>query len=100
MIDRFGLLPPAAERLFEAAELRVRAQQLGLTRVRAGSRTLTLDFGPQPRLDPARLIKLIQSQPKVYKLEGQARLHCHGDFEAVERRAPRAQELLATLRAA
>jgi transcription-repair coupling factor (superfamily II helicase) len=100
MIDRFGLLPPAAERLFEAAELRVRAQQLGLTRVRAGSRTLTLDFGPQPKLDPARLIKLIQSQPKVYKLEGQARLHCHGDFEAVESRAPRAQELLATLRAA
>jgi transcription-repair coupling factor (superfamily II helicase) len=100
MIDRFGLLPPAAERLFEAAELRVRAQQLGLTRVRAGSRTLTLDFGPQPKLDPARLIKLIQSQPKVYKLEGQARLHCHGDFEAAESRAPRAQELLATLRAA
>jgi transcription-repair coupling factor (superfamily II helicase) len=100
MIDRFGLLPPAAERLFEAAELRVRAQQLGLTRVRAGSRTLTLDFGPQPRLDPARLIKLIQAQPKVYKLEGQARLHCHGDFEAVESRAPRAQELLATLRTA
>ncbi len=100
MIDRFGLLPPSAERLFEAAELRVRAQQLGLTRIRAGSRTLTLDFGPKPDIDPSRLIRLLQSQPRVYKLEGQARLHCHGDFEAVESRAPRAQELLATLRAA
>src|SRR5690606_16508023 len=57
MIDRFGLLPPPAERLFEAAELRVQAQALGLTRVRAGSRTLTLDFGPKPDIDPARLIK-------------------------------------------
>ncbi|WP_281783614.1 transcription-repair coupling factor [Sinimarinibacterium flocculans] len=99
MIDRFGLLPPAAERLFESAELRVQAQALGLSRIRAGSRTLTLDFGPRPDIDPARLIRLIQSQPKVYKLEGQARLHCHGDFEQAETRAPRAQELLATLRA-
>ncbi|MES0874427.1 transcription-repair coupling factor [Sinimarinibacterium thermocellulolyticum] len=99
MIDRFGLLPAAAERLFEAAELRVQAQALGLTRVRVGSRTLTLDFGPQPRIDPARLIKLIQSQPKVYKLEGQVRLHCHGDFEPAESRASRARELLATLAA-
>jgi transcription-repair coupling factor (superfamily II helicase) len=100
MIDRFGLLPASAERLFEAAELRVRAQQIGLTRIRAGSRTITLDFGSKPDIDPARLIKLIQSQPRIYRLEGQARLHCHGDFEAVEGRAPRAQELLATLRAA
>ncbi len=98
MIDRFGLLPPAAERLFEAAELRVAAQTIGLTRIRAGSRTITLDFGPKPDIDPVRLFKLIQAQPKVYKLEGQVRLHCHGDFEAVESRAPRAQELLATLR--
>jgi transcription-repair coupling factor (superfamily II helicase) len=99
MIDRFGLLPAAAERLFESAELRVQAQALGLTRIRAGTRTLTLDFGPKPDIDPRRLIKLIQSQPKVYKLEGQARLHCSGDFDAVESRAPRVQELLATLRA-
>ncbi len=98
MIDRFGLLPPAAERMFEAAALRVAAQQLGLSRVRAGAQMITLDFGPRPNVDPGRLIRLIQTQPKLYRLEGQARLHCAGDFAAVESRAPRAQALLATLR--
>ncbi|MBI3171762.1 MAG: transcription-repair coupling factor, partial [Hydrocarboniphaga effusa] len=98
MIDRFGLLPPPCERLFEAAELRVTAQALGLKRIRAGSQSITLEFGAQPRIDPLKMIRLIQAQPKVYKLEGQARLHCFGAFDAVEARAPRAQELLATLR--
>ncbi|MFP5306957.1 MAG: transcription-repair coupling factor [Gammaproteobacteria bacterium] len=98
MIDRFGLLPPAAERLFEAAELRVAAQALGLSRVRVGNSALTLDFGAQTQVDPLKLIKLIQAQPKRYKLEGQARLHHYGSFDAADVRAPRVQELLATLR--
>ncbi|MFA5939197.1 MAG: transcription-repair coupling factor [Sinimarinibacterium sp.] len=98
MIDRFGLLPPPCERLFEAAELRVSAQALGLKRIRAGSPSITIEFGAQPRVDPAKMIRLIQAQPKVYRLEGQTRLHCFGNFDAVESRAPRAQELLATLR--
>ncbi|QHS09676.1 transcription-repair coupling factor [Sinimarinibacterium sp. NLF-5-8] len=98
MIDRFGLLPPAAERLFEAAELRALAQAMGIEKVRASSSSITLEFGKQPDIDPTKLFKLIQGQPKNYKLEGQARLHWRGDFEAVETRAPQAQTLLATLR--
>ncbi|HEX4894891.1 MAG TPA: transcription-repair coupling factor [Solimonas sp.] len=97
MIDRFGLLPEACERLFDAAALRVQAQELGIVRLRAGARTLTLDFGEQPRIEPIRLIKLIQTQPKVYKLEGQKRLHCQGNFESPAIRAPQARQLLATL---
>ena len=75
MIDRFGLLPPQAEQLFETARLRQYGEQLGLSKIRVGAKSATLDFGSQPRIDPTRLIKLIQSQPKVYKLEGQKRLH-------------------------
>nr|WP_245540518.1 transcription-repair coupling factor [Solimonas variicoloris] len=98
MIDRFGLLPAPAERLFDAAELRIAAQALGIARVRAGARSITLDFGAQPQLEPIRLIKLIQTQPKVYKLEGQKRLHCYGNFETAKTRIPAARQLLATLR--
>ncbi|MEQ1437806.1 transcription-repair coupling factor [Fontimonas sp. SYSU GA230001] len=100
MIDRFGLLPPPCERLFEAAELRVLAQALDLKKIRAGNRSITVEFGTQPRVDPVKMIRLIQSQPKVYKLEGQARLHCFGNFDDVTARAPRVQALLATLREA
>ncbi len=100
MIDRFGLLPAAAERLFDAAELRIVAQALGITRVRAGARSITADFSDKPSIDPLRLIKLIQTQPKIYKLEGQKRLHHYGNFEDIEHRVPQARQLLATLASA
>lgn len=98
MIDRFGLLPPQAQRLFEAARLRQLGEQLGVTRVRAGSASATLDFGPQPRVEPVKLIKLIQTQPKVYKLEGQKKLHVSSpDFGKPEQRYTLLQKLLVTL---
>ena len=99
MIDRFGLLPAPAERLFDAAELRVAAQALGIARLRAGARSITVDFGDKPNIEPIRIIKLIQTQPKVYKLEGQKCLHCYGNFETLETRVPQARQLLATLAA-
>ncbi len=97
MIDRFGLLPEATEHLFDTARLRVLAQALGIVRIRAGLKSITLDFGPQTAIDPLRLVKLIQTQPKVYRLEGQQRLHCAGQFETYAQRSERAAELLATL---
>ncbi|HUP92705.1 MAG TPA: transcription-repair coupling factor [Solimonas sp.] len=97
MIDRFGLLPPPAERLFDAAALRALAEPLGIAKLRVGARSATLEFGAQPNIEPARLIKLIQTQPKVYKLEGQKKLHFYADLEKPEERVPRLQALLATL---
>ncbi|MGQ0618775.1 MAG: transcription-repair coupling factor, partial [Panacagrimonas sp.] len=99
MIDRFGLLPPQAERLFDAARLRIAGEILGLTKIRAGARSAVLDFGPTPAINPARLIKLIQSQPKVYRLEGSKRLHINAPLDPPEARAGRMLDLLATLRA-
>ncbi|WP_043114412.1 transcription-repair coupling factor [Solimonas soli] len=99
MIDRFGLLPAPAERLFDAAALRIAALALGVARLRAGARSISVDFSDRPNIEPIRLIKLIQTQPKVYKLEGQKRLHCYGNFESAEARIPAATLLLATLSA-
>jgi transcription-repair coupling factor (superfamily II helicase) len=98
MIDRFGALPAQAERLFEAARLRQQGETLGVVKIRCGAKTATLDFAKQPRIEPLKLIKLIQSQPKVYKLEGQQRLHINAqDFENAGKRAPLLERLLATL---
>ncbi|MGH8460768.1 MAG: transcription-repair coupling factor [Stenotrophobium sp.] len=98
MIDRFGLLPPQAERLLDAAQLRALAAPLGIVRIRAGSHSASLDFSATPKINPLRLIKLIQSQPKTYKLEGQKRLHYHANLETPETRAATLMPLLATLR--
>src|SRR3546814_20138031 len=56
MIDRFGLLPTPAERLFDAAELRVAPQALGLTRLRARARPIPPDFDATPNIEPMRIL--------------------------------------------
>ena len=100
MIDRFGPLPPQTERLFENTRLRQRGEALGVVKIRAGAQSATLDFDARPRIEPTKLIKLIQSQPKVYRLEGEKKLHVHSpDFARAERRAPLLGELLARLAA-
>jgi len=99
MIDRFGPLPDAAQRLVEATRVRIQAQPLGVTKLRAGGRGITLDFSTQPSVDSRRLIKLIQAEPKVYKLEGQRRLQFITALEDPGARAPAASGLLATLSA-
>ena len=98
MIDRFGLLPRQAEALLEAARVRIAGQELGLTKVRAGSRSAVLDFGPEPKIETPRLIRLIQQQPKIYKLEGQKRLHINAVLDPPEGRAEQMLNLLAALK--
>jgi transcription-repair coupling factor (superfamily II helicase) len=98
MIDRFGLLPRQAEALLEAARVRIAGEALGLSKVRAGSRSAVLDFGPEPQIETPRLIRLIQGQPKVYKLEGQKRLQVNAVLDPPEGRAAQVLNLLVTLR--
>ena len=97
MIDRFGLLPPPAKNLFRLAEIRLRAQELGLTKVEAGPQGGVLVFSEQPAVDPLRVIKLIQQRPTVYKLEGQQRLRFKQTLEDMELRVKTVEELIDTL---
>ena len=96
-IDRFGLLPPAAERLFDQAQLRTLAEPLGIRKLRAHAKGAVLEFGPQPKVDTMKLIGLIQKQPKVYRLEGQKKLHISAELAAVDLRVDSLAKLLATL---
>ena len=96
-IDRFGLLPQQVERLFDQASLRAKAEPLGLKKLRAHAKGAVLEFGPNPKIDSMKLIKLMQAQPKVYKLEGQKKLHITAEMPTVEGRVESLGKLLATL---
>ena len=69
MIDRFGLLPEPAKNLFAITGLKLEVQQLGIRKIEAGPKGGRILFGTQPNIDHMRLIKLIQSRPKDYKLD-------------------------------
>jgi len=74
MIDRFGLLPEAAKRLLGITELKLLATPLGVRKIDLGSEGGYLLFDDDPQLDPMKVVKLVQTQPQRYRLEGQNKL--------------------------
>ena len=97
MIDRFGLLPEAVKNLFRVTALRLRAQPLGIRKIEAGEHDGRILFEPKPRIDAARLIRLIQDQPRRYRLDGQEKLRFSLDGGDLEARAGAIEALLDTL---
>ncbi len=54
-------------------------------------------FKPQPNVDPLTMIKLIQTQPKVYALDGQDKLRFKMPLEGAAERLRAANDLLLSL---
>ena len=97
LTDRFGTLPDPTRRLIDATRLKQRARRLGITAVRADSGGLRIDFGPEPAIDTAALIKLVQSDPKNTRLQGEKRLSIRRDLPDFAARQELASHVLATL---
>jgi transcription-repair coupling factor (superfamily II helicase) len=73
LIDRFGDLPPQAQALIEVHRLRLLAKPLGIAKLDAGPNAIQLQFVPNPPIDPADIILLIQSD-RNFKLAGPDKL--------------------------
>ncbi|MCU7810375.1 MAG: transcription-repair coupling factor, partial [Candidatus Thiodiazotropha sp. (ex Notomyrtea botanica)] len=97
MIDRFGLLPQAAKNLFEITELKLRAHPLGIRKIEAGPKGARLLFEETPKVDPAKLIALIQSKPHTYRLDGGDKLRFITDLDLPDKRIGKMHDLLDTL---
>jgi len=70
MIDRFGLLPTATKNLFALTELKLAVKPYGIKKIEAGPAGGRILFDAEPKVDPARLVALVQRAPKEFKLEG------------------------------
>jgi transcription-repair coupling factor (superfamily II helicase) len=97
MIDRFGLLPDALKTLFQVTLLRQLARTLGIQKIEAHAEGGRLRFGEHPNLDPSRILELIQTQPKVYQLDGPTGLRVIADWETPAARAEALLDLLQQL---
>jgi len=86
LIDRFGMLPKAAENLMEVARLRLKLEPLGVRKLEVGPREGRLRFHPDPPIDTAALIRLIQLQPTLYRLDGQDRVRFTQPMESADQR--------------
>ncbi|AXK72360.1 transcription-repair coupling factor [Lysobacter sp. TY2-98] len=99
MIDRFGLLPDAAKNLFTVAELKLEATRLGIRKLELGEKTGRVQFVEKPNVDPMAVIKLIQGQPKLYRMDGPDKLKLSLDLPEAAQRVAAARGLLITLAA-
>jgi transcription-repair coupling factor (superfamily II helicase) len=97
MIDRFGLLPQQAKNLFAVAALKLRAAALGIRKLDLGAAGGRVTFQPRPGVDPATIIRLIQQQPRIYRLDGQDKLRVAMELPEATDRLRAAGELLETL---
>ena len=97
MIDRFGLLPDAAKHLFAIAELKLQATALGIRKLDLGEAGGRLQFVEKPDVDPMAVIRLIQGQPKHYKMDGPDKLRVTLELPDAATRLNAARGLLTAL---
>jgi transcription-repair coupling factor (superfamily II helicase) len=97
MIDRFGLLPDPAKQLFAIAGLKLMATPLGIRKLDFGANGGRITFRDKPEVDPMAIIRLIQGQPRVYKLDGQDKLKVSLELPGASERIRSAQEVLVQL---
>ncbi len=98
MVDRFGLLPDAVKHLFAIAELKLAATTLGIRKLDLGERGGRVLFEAKPDVDPLTIIKLVQSQPRTYQLDGPDKLRIRLDLPDAQSRLRTTRGLLAALR--
>ncbi|QGW65738.1 transcription-repair coupling factor [Lysobacter soli] len=100
MIDRFGLLPDPAKYMFAVAELKLRATELGIRKLDLGETGGRVHFVEKPNVDPMAIIRLIQGQPKLYRMEGPDKLRMTLDLPDASSRVLAAKGILTALQPA
>ncbi|MDC5840670.1 transcription-repair coupling factor [Vibrio europaeus] len=70
LIDRFGLLPDATKNLLSVAKLKLQAAALKVKKIEAHDKGGFIEFYPDADINPMYLVKLLQSQPQKFAMDG------------------------------
>ncbi len=97
MIDRFGTLPDATKNLFRLTTLKLKSEKLGILKLDAGPKGGRVEFGNETTVHPLTIVKMIQSQPQFYKLEGADKLKFAIETESADQRLEAVEKLLTQL---
>jgi transcription-repair coupling factor (superfamily II helicase) len=95
--DRFGPLPAVAQNLLRVAKLKLAARNLGIRRLDLGASGGTVTFEERNNLDPATVVRMIQMNSRVYKLEGPLKLRITRPLQTEEARFEYAADLMKRL---
>jgi transcription-repair coupling factor (superfamily II helicase) len=96
LVDRFGALPDAARTLLECHKLRIQGAPLGVQKIDASAGGIVVQFVPQPPVEPAKVLKLVQSS-RIYRLPGPDRVRIEMKHEDLKQRAGEVRQFLRKL---
>ena len=94
--DRFGKLPAQGQTLFDTHRLRVLAKPYGVAKIDAGPKSMSLSFKPNPPIDAAAIIALVQKNRHI-KLAGNEKLRIEREIAEPAQRAAFMRDLLRSL---
>ncbi|HVT62837.1 MAG TPA: transcription-repair coupling factor, partial [Legionellaceae bacterium] len=97
LIDRFGLLPPSIKHLFLITKLKHLAEKLGIHKIQASGQQGKLEFDAAPKINPATIIKLIQTHATRYQLQGPTRFCFTLETQEPEKKIQEIMDLLMVL---
>lgn len=97
LIDRFGLLPPAAKNLVRVAQLKLRALALGIEKIDAAESSGFLVFGKDAQVEPMNIVRLVQQEGQRYRMQGAHRLQFRLEMKEAENRFKAIESILLDL---
>ena len=74
LIDRYGVIPKAAENLLTIAELKLHAKAMKIHKIESYGEFGYLYFEAEPNINVKNLLNLIQTKSKDYQLQGPSKL--------------------------
>jgi transcription-repair coupling factor (superfamily II helicase) len=96
IVDRFGKPPPQARTLLDVHRLRVQARPYGIVKIDASPAVLQIQFRPNPPVDAARIIELVQKHRHI-KLAGNEKLRIEKALPDADQRAQQVRDILRSL---
>ena len=97
LIDRFGIPPQPVKQLFSVHQIRIKAEQLGITKIDIGAHGGHVEFSPDTPVQAISIIQLMQKQPTFYRMEGGQRLKIMVMLEEYDKRIQFILDLLSRL---
>ena len=97
LIDRFGVPPQQVKYLFSVHQLRIKAEQLGITKIDLGTHGGSIEFSPDTPVQAISIIQMMQKHPTFFRMDGGQRLKVMVMLEESEKRIQFANDLLEQL---
>ena len=97
LIDRFGIPPQAVKQLFAVHQLRLKAEQLGITKIDIGTNGGHIEFSPDTPVQAMSIIQMMQKKPTYFRMDGGQRLKVMVMLQDAEKRIQFIADLLNNL---